>query len=87
MQDILKNWRNRSNKGKYKPLFTTHVGGGKASTPMAMMYFNEFQRVNEENKKNGGQWLKVAVTFSQNTSNNDGMLAANQGLYPCHYSL
>ncbi|ASA25698.1 type I restriction endonuclease subunit R [Paenibacillus donghaensis] len=84
VEDIFKNWRNRSNEGKYNALFTTHVGGGKASTPMAMMYFNEFQRINEENKKNGGQTLKVAVTFSQNTSNNDGMLAANQGL---HYAI
>jgi type I restriction enzyme R subunit len=81
VEDIFKNWRNRSNEGKYNALFTTHVGGGKASTPMAMMYFNEFQRVNDENKKNGKQTLKVAVTFSQNSSNNDSMLAANQGLY------
>jgi type I restriction enzyme R subunit len=81
VEDIFKNWRNRSNEGKYNALFTTHVGGGKASTPMAMMYFSEFQRVNDENRKNGGQTLKVAVTFSQNSSNNDSMLAANQGLY------
>ena len=81
VEDIFKNWRNRSNEGKYNALFTTHVGGGKASTPMAMMYFNEFQRVNEENKKNGGQTLKVAITFSQNSSNNDSMLATNQGLH------
>lgn len=81
VEDIFKNWRNRSNEGKYNALFTTRVGGGKASTPMAMMYFNEFQRVNEENKKNGGQLLKVAVTFSQNSSNNNSMLATNQGLH------
>ena len=81
VEDIFKNWRNRSNGGKYNALFTTHVGGGKASTPMAMMYFHEFQRVNEENKQKGGQTLKVAVTFSQNTSNNNGMLATNQGLH------
>ncbi|WP_138496005.1 type I restriction endonuclease subunit R [Paenibacillus pinistramenti] len=81
VEDIFKHWRNRSNEGKYNALFTTHVGGGKASTPMAMMYFKEFLRVNEENKKNGGQTLKVAVTFSQNTSNSDSMLATNQGLY------
>ncbi|MFT8363331.1 MAG: HsdR family type I site-specific deoxyribonuclease [Sporolactobacillus sp.] len=79
--DIFKNWRNRSNEGKYNALMTTHVGGGKASTPMAMMYFNEFQRVNAENKKSGRQTLKIAVTFSQNSSNNDSMLASNQGLY------
>ncbi|CUX22793.1 type I restriction endonuclease subunit R [Clostridium sp. C105KSO13] len=81
VEDIFKNWRNRSNEGRYNALFTTHVGGGKASTPMAMMYFNEFQRVNAENRKNGGQTLKVAVTFSQNSSNNDSMLSTNQGLY------
>lgn len=81
VEDIFKNWRNRSNGGKYNALFTTHVGGGKASTPMAMMYFYEFQRVNEEHKQKGGQTLKVAVTFSQNTSNNDSMLAVNQGLH------
>lgn len=27
------------------------------------------------------QTLKVAVTFSQNSSNNDSMLVTNQGLY------
>ncbi|MDN4066642.1 HsdR family type I site-specific deoxyribonuclease [Paenibacillus vini] len=81
VEDIFKHWRNRSNEGKYNALFTTHVGGGKASTPMAMMYFKEFQRVNEENKKNGDQTLKFAVTFSQNSSNNESMLVTNQGLY------
>jgi type I restriction enzyme, R subunit len=81
VEDIFKNWRNRSNEGKYNALFTTHVGGGKASTPMATMYFHEFQRVNAENKENGGQTLKVAVTFSQNSSNSDSMLTTNQGLY------
>ncbi len=81
VQDIFKNWRNRSVEGKYNALFTTHVGGGKASTPMAMMYFNEFQRVNEIHKAKGGQTLKVAVTFSYNTSNNDSMLETNKGLY------
>ncbi|MDR2660692.1 MAG: HsdR family type I site-specific deoxyribonuclease, partial [Lactobacillaceae bacterium] len=81
VEDIFKNWRNRSNEGKYNALLTTHVGGGKASTPMAMMYFNEFQRVNEMNRVNGGQTLKVAVTFSQNSSNNDSMLETNKGLF------
>lgn len=81
VEDIFKNWRNRSNDGKYNALFTTHVGGGKASTPMAMMYFNEFQKINAEHQKNGGLTLKVAVTFSQNASNNDGMVETNQGLH------
>lgn len=81
VEDIFTNWRNRSNEGKYNALLTTHVGGGKASTPMAMMYFREFQRVNNENRKNDGQVLKVAVTFSLNTSNNDSMLETNKGLF------
>lgn len=80
VEDIFKNWRNRSNDGKYNALFTTHVGGNKASTPMAMMYFNEFQRVNYEHAKNGGLVLKVAVTFSQSTNNSDGMIQTNENL-------
>ena len=81
VEDIFKNWRNRSNDGKYNALLTTHVGGGKASTPMALMYFEEFQRVNEEHRQAGGQVLKVAVTFSLNTTNNDSMLTGNDGLH------
>lgn len=81
VEDIFKNWRNRSNDGKYNSILTTHVGGGKASTPMAMMYFKEFQRVNSINREKGGLTLKVAVTFSQNTSNNNTMLETNKGLY------
>lgn len=79
--DVFKNWRNRSNEGKYNALFTTHVGGERASTPMAMMYFKEFQRVNAVNKAKGGLTLRVAITFSQNSSNNDSMLVTNRGLY------
>lgn len=81
VKDIFDNWRNRSNDGKYNAILTTHVGGGKASTPMAMMYFREFQRVNKENKFSGKQTLKTAVTFSLNTSNNDSMLETNSGLH------
>lgn len=79
--DVFKNWRNRSNQGKYNALFTTRVGGGKASTPMAMMYFNEFQRVNAENKLAGKPTLKVAVTFSLNTANTNTQLETNKGLW------
>lgn len=81
VEDIFTNWRNRSNEGKYNALFTTHVGGGRASTPMAIMYFKEFQRVNSIRKAEGKPTLKVAVTFSKNTSNNDTQLETNQGLY------
>ena len=80
MADIFKNWRNRSNDGRYNALLTTHVGGGKASTPMAMMYFKEFQRINEIHRQNNKPTLKVAVTFSQDSSNGDSMLSTNEGL-------
>ena len=80
VEDIFKNWKNRSNDGKYNALFTTRVGGRRPSTPMAMMYFREFQRVNEENRKQGKQCLKVAVTFSMDTSNSDNQLENNKGL-------
>lgn len=81
VRDIFENWRNRSADGKYNALLTTHVGGGKASTPMAMMYFREFQRVNAERAEAGEPTLKVAVTFSANTTNNDTMLETNKGLH------
>lgn len=81
VKDIFNKWKNRSNDGKYNALLTTHVGGGKASTPMAMMYFDEFQRENKARREQGLDELKVAVTFSANNSNNDSMLATNAGLY------
>ena len=81
VKDIFEKWQNRSNAGKYNALFTTHVGGGKASTPMAIMYFEEFQRVNEERRKQVLPTLNIAVTFSANNTNNDTMLATNVGLY------
>lgn len=81
VEDIFKNWKNRSGEGKYNAILTTHVGGGKASTPMAMMYFREFQRVNNKNKKQGKPTLKVAITYSLNTTNNDSQLESNQGLH------
>lgn len=80
VEDIFKNWRNRSNDGQYNALLTTHVGGNRASTPMAMMYYDEFQRVNAEHQKNGGLVLKVAVTFSQSTGNDDNMVENNKNL-------
>ncbi len=83
VKDIFANWRNRSSDGKYNALLTTHVGGNKASMPMAMMYFREFQRVNQEllEAEKESQTLKVAVTFSLNASNNDSMVATNKGLH------
>ena len=81
VEDVFKNWFNRSNSGRYNALFTTHVGGGAASTPMAMKYFDEFQRVNEKHRREGGLVLKVAVTFSYNAVNNDSMVESNNGLF------
>lgn len=73
-------WDNNTNKARYNAILTTHVGGGKASSPMAMMYFREFAKVNRERAERGEFTLKVAVTFSLNTTNNDAMVENNQGL-------
>jgi type I restriction enzyme R subunit len=81
VKDIFDNWQNRSNEGRYNALLTTHVGGNRASTPMAMMYFDEFRRVNRERQSQGLSALKVAVTFSSSSSNDDNMLATNKGLF------
>jgi len=81
VEDIFRNWDNRSSQGRYNALLTTNVGARRPSTPMAMMYFDEFQRVNEQRKAEGKSTLKVAVTFSLNTKNNEPMLKDNQGLY------
>lgn len=81
VKDIFANWRNRSNDGKYNAILTTHVGGGKASTPMAMMYFHAFQEMNARQRQEGKLTLKVAVTFSQNTSNSSTMTQSNIELH------
>jgi type I restriction enzyme R subunit len=74
--DVLKNWKKRSNNYKYNALFTTHVGGGKASTPMAMLYYEEFKKQNEFMPRR----LKIGITFSQDTSNSDYQLNTNESL-------
>ncbi|KRN02246.1 type I site-specific deoxyribonuclease, HsdR family [Levilactobacillus senmaizukei DSM 21775 = NBRC 103853] len=79
VDDILNKWRNRSVSGRYSAMLTTHVGGGKASSPMAIKYFEEFQRRNAELPAD--KRLKVAVTFSQDNSNGNHMLQTNQGLH------
>ena len=76
VKNILKNWRNRSNDYRYAAMLTTHVGGGIASTPMAMMYYREFQK----QMANSRHPIKVAVTFSYDTSNGRNMIANNEGL-------
>ncbi|WP_334329337.1 type I restriction endonuclease subunit R [Companilactobacillus sp. HBUAS59699] len=76
VDDIIKNWNKRSRHGEYNALFTTHVGGGKASTPMAMEYYREFKKRNKELEKP----LKIGITFSQDTSNSDKQLKNNEAL-------
>lgn len=80
VEDIFKNWRNRSNDGAYNAMLTTHVGGNRPSTPMALMYFEEFERVNQERQEQGLPTLKVGITFSMSTNNSDNQLATNDGL-------
>lgn len=76
VDDVIKNWNKRSRNGEYNALFTTHVGGGKASTPMAVKYYDEFQRRN----KDLAEPLKVGITFSQDTSNSDNQFDNNTAL-------
>lgn len=76
VKNILDNWDKRSAKRKYNALFSTHVGGGKASTPMAMMYYRAFLKQN----KNLDNPLKIAITFSLDTTNGKNQLETNNSL-------
>lgn len=76
VKDVLDNWKNRSAEYRYSALFTTHVGGNQASTPMAMMYYDEFKAQNARLKHP----LKIAVTFSQDNSNGKNMINTNRSL-------
>lgn len=79
VKDIFDNWRERSANRKYNALFTVHVGGGRKSTPRAMEYYD---RMMEENEiRPADEKLKVGITFSMITSNNDDQLKANQDLH------
>jgi len=80
VEEIFRNWQNRSVNGMFNALLTTHVGGGP-STPMAMMYWREFRRQNAVRREIGLPTLKVAVTFSQYTSNSESQLETNAGLF------
>lgn len=76
VKDVLDNWDKRSRNSEYNALFTTHVGGNKASTPMAMMFYKEFKKQNKLRKKP----LKIGITFSQDNSNGDNQLENNKSL-------
>lgn len=86
VKDIFDHWRKRSNDRKYNGLFTVHVGGNKASTPRAMEYF---EKIIEENKEKSEQdKLKVAISFSVDTSNSTTQLNTNRNLHRAirHYN-
>jgi type I site-specific deoxyribonuclease, hsdR family len=44
------------------------------------MYFDEFERVNQERLEQGLPTLKVGITFSMSTNNSDNQLTTNDGL-------
>ena len=79
VKDIFDNWKKRSNDLKYNALFTVHVGGNKASTPRAMEYFDKFEEENANRPED--KRLKVAVSFSADTSNSVHQLKTNENLH------
>lgn len=79
VKDIFDNWKKRSNDRKYNALLTVHVGGNKASTPRAMEYFDKFAEENAN--RPADQRLKVAVSFSADTSNSIHQLKTNENLH------
>lgn len=79
VKDIFENWKKRSNDGKYNALLTVHVGGNNASTPRAMEYFDKFAAENA--KRPPEQRLKIAVSFSTDTSNGGNQLKTNENLH------
>lgn len=79
VKEIFDNWKKRSNDRKYNALFTVHVGGNRASTPRAMEYFDKFAEENAN--RSVEQRLKVAVSFSVDTSNSIHQLKTNENLH------
>lgn len=80
VDDIVKNWRNRSNDFRYNAIFTTHVSGAGASTPLAIKYYNEFKRANKEAKARGEREIKVAISYSASSDNGETMIPSNNEL-------
>ncbi|WP_200908889.1 type I restriction endonuclease subunit R [Enterococcus sp. RIT-PI-f] len=79
VENIFDNWKERSNNRKYNALFTVHVGGNRASTPRAMEYFDKFME--ENNKRSVDEQIKVAISFSVDTSNSNRQLKTNENLH------
>lgn len=86
VQDIFDNWKKRSNDGKYNAMFTVHVGGNKPSTPRAMEYFDKFAEENA--KREESNRLKIAISFSADTTNSVHQLKTNENLHRAinHYN-
>lgn len=76
VDDIFNKWQNRSSNYRYSAMLTTHVGGNKASSSMAMMYYDEIKKRNKTAKHP----IKVAVTFSDDGSNGNNMVDTNLNL-------
>ena len=82
VKDIMENWQKRSVDCQYNAILTTHVGGGNASTPMAMLFYKEFLKQNKDYEKYGlKRPLRIAITFSQDTSNSNQQLETNENLH------
>lgn len=79
VDDITKNWKQRSNNRKYNAMLTVHVGGKRPSTPRAMEYFDAFDTYN--NHVSESERLKVAVSFSADSSNGNHQLRTNENLH------
>lgn len=78
VKDIFEKWKNRSVNGEYGAILTTSASGNNASIPMAMMYYEEFQKQNS--LKNSDEKLKVTVMYSYTTDNSDNQKDDNKKL-------
>lgn len=86
VDDILNNWNSRSNNRKYNAMLSVHVGGNRSSSTRVIEYFNAFQKAQESKPNN--ERLKIAISYSLDTSNGDNQLDANRGLHEAiiHYN-
>lgn len=75
--NVLQHWNQRSRGRKFNALFTTHVGGRHGSSKMVEMYYDEFRRQNQKLHHP----LKIAVTFSQDTSDGNNQIRNNELLH------
>ncbi|WEV54708.1 HsdR family type I site-specific deoxyribonuclease [Leuconostocaceae bacterium ESL0723] len=80
VEDILKNWRNRSVDYRYNAMLTTKVGGLNPSVPMALDYYREFKKQNTADNPHLKRPLRIGISFAYGTDNNDRMLENNDGL-------